>query len=521
MANAVQRGSRGKSSARFANGESMGAGVPDHTISKVLLSFTRYFVDVLESSCTWKFAVYDDRRLLSKTLTKTFDRILCYAYGIDSHHKPSTEAQSKLGADKNSKPTIMGPLLPAAAHIVDSFLSTSSGTIRFQPLLRAFSDGFDTLPSTTFLNASILCMDQVHAALSFSRNLLRVEILLQRPRSQLESQLFKISPLISRLYAVNDAYRVPVVALFEALIVSASRHASEPPSLLGHLGTQTSKNFLHVLSDLDKPLCREDSLIAIWHFLAVVVSNRQQWFANYLLTGKTLKNTLMTKGSEKDLSALDRPLLNTALDALSNIRDIPKSEALAMLDFVALAQNFWPWATYDSQKHATFIKSISEYVGTLKPIQPSSKLEDSVDAAYQTRIAAYIAEILAMHLFHSRQTGNTMLMKDLLPNLSYFTRFAVALPHYNSSLHANLKLNFENQYSGWTLLDFERTSLETRPLGREYFYNLPLLDNALHYDGAWRRRDGFRNEVIIANVNLSLVDAQIVCLPPLLARIYL
>ena len=106
-----------------------------------------------------------------------------------------------------------------------------------------------------------------------------------------------------------------------------------------------------------------------------------------------------------------------------------------MLDFVALAQNFWPWATYNSTKHATFIKAISDYVGTLKPIQPSSKLDDSIDACHQTKIAAYIAEILAMHLFHSRQTGNNISPKDLLPNLSYFTRWAVAVPHYNSSLH--------------------------------------------------------------------------------------
>ena len=40
-----------------------------------------------------------------------------------------------------------------------------------------------------------------------------------------------------------------------------------------------------------------------------------------------------------------------------------------------------------------------------------------------------------MHLFHSRQTGNKISAKDILPNLSYFTRFAVAVPNYNSSLH--------------------------------------------------------------------------------------
>jgi nuclear pore complex protein Nup188 len=355
----------------------------------VLLSFTRYFVDVLESSCTWTFAVQDDRRRLSHTVTNTFDRVLRYAYGINSQppsspdtdsnskdnvlFKTITDTQAELDAQKKPKPRIMGALLPAASHLVDTFLSTSSGSLRFQPLLETLYDGFHNPPSTTFINGLTLCIGQINATLAFSTTLLRVGVLLERPHSQLESQLFKTSPLISRLYAVSEDYRLPVVSLLEALIISASKVSAEPPSLLGYLGTQTSKNFLHVLSDLDKPLRRQVCSTAIWQFLAMVVSNRQQWFANYLLTGRSSKNALKNKGSGKDLAALDRPLLDTALDALSRISTLHKPEALAMLDFVALAQNFWPWATYNSANHGAFLKSISEYIGTLKPIQSSSK----------------------------------------------------------------------------------------------------------------------------------------------------
>jgi nuclear pore complex protein Nup188 len=359
-------------------------------LSKVLLSFTRYFGDVLESSSTWKYALQDDRRRLSRTVTKTFDRILRYAYGIDSKAKPTADTgshpddralvklipndQARMDANKKPKPPIMAALLPAASHLVDSFLSTSSGALRFQPLLETLHDGLQNHPSTSFLNELDLCIDQVNAVLSFSTTLLRVGILLERPRSQLESQLFKSSPIVSRLYAVNESYRHSVVSLFEALIVSASKDSAEPPSLLGYLGTQTSKTFLQVLSDLDAPLRREFCTTSIWQFMAMVVSNRQPWLANYLLTGRSSKKMLKNAGSGKDLAAVDRSPLNTALDALSRIGTLPKSDALAMLDFVALAQNFWPWATYDSAKHAAFIKSISEYVGTLKPIQPSSKV---------------------------------------------------------------------------------------------------------------------------------------------------
>jgi nuclear pore complex protein Nup188 len=279
-----------------------------------------------------------------------------------------------MDAKKKTKPRIMGALLSAASHLVDTFLSASSGSLRFQPLLEILYDGFHYSHSTTLINGLILCVDEVVAALSFSATLLRVGVLIGRTHSRFESQLFKISPLISRLYAVNDLYRMPVVSLFEALIVSASKDSAEPPSLLGSLGTQTSQDFLQVLSDLDKPLRRQYCTTAIWKFLAMIVSSRQPWFANFLLTGRISKTISKNKEHRKDSAVLDRPLLNTALEALSHIHALFKPDALAMLDFVALAQNFWPWAIYDSAKYGAFIQSISEYVGTLKPIQPSSKV---------------------------------------------------------------------------------------------------------------------------------------------------
>ena len=497
VANAITRRCGKKSSARFDDGEERSTGIPDQALSKVVLSFTRYLIDVLESSCTWKFVEQDDRRRLGKTITQSFDKILHYVYGIEA----SSEDTSKL----------ISPLLPAASHIIDSFLSTSSGTLRFQPLLRAFYEGIETPELTTFLNELKLWTTHVRAVLSFSQTVLRVGILLERPFSQLENQLFKASPLIARLYAVNDFYRIKVVGLFEALIVSAASNSSEPPSLLGYLGSLSAKNFIQMLSELDNPLSRDQNIISIWHFMSMVVSNRQQWFANYLLTGKTPKDALK-KISAKDLGALDKPVLNAALDALSNITEIPKNRALAMLEFVALAQNFWPWTVYESEKHSDFIKAVSEYVGTLRPIQPSTRLDDAIGACYQTRIAAYVAEILVMHLFHSRQTRNSSALKALIPNLSYYARFAVAVPQYNTSLHEYLRRNFEVRYPGCSPRDLKRTILEHRHYGRDYFYDISIADKMLSRDQAWtgRKGDGLKTEFATANVNLSLVDAQIV-----------
>lgn len=511
----IRRKNAGKSSDRFQDEKDIGTGIPDQLISKIFLAYTTYMVDVLESSCTWKFVSNDDQRHLTRSIGSTLLKLLQCVYGLESSiasagqgENDKTKSFTKMILQGTQKPVkLMDALLPSASFIVQNFLSTSPGTLRYQPLLRTFFSGLDTPNLTLFLHQSQLLKAEVKTILSFSYTLLRVSTILALPTSQLEGHLFKIAPLIARLCAANDSYNDPVMDLFEALVEAASSDETEPPSLLGNLGPQTAKNFIHILSDLDKPFSRTGRVSRIWRFLSAVVSGRQQWFANYLLTGKTPREALK-KVSKDELASFDRSILVTALTTLSKIKDIPQVRALAVLEFIALAQNFWPWAVCGSPKYPEFITSISEFVGTLTPLQSIT----DISACYQTRIAAYIAEILSMHLFHSRQMGNPLGLQDLIPNLSYFERFAVTAPSYNTSLHTQLKRNFEARYDGSTLMDLKRTILEHQQYGDDYFYDLKLGNKMLQYDPAWRGRkgDGFESEVRKANVNLSLVDAQMV-----------
>lgn len=498
--------------ARFEVNREHNVRVADKVLSEVLLSFTRYLTEVLESSYTWQFDQPSDQLQLTRTIMSSFDEILRYSFGIQG--TPEEPPQSDLvNDDEHPAVPIMGALVPAAMHIIDSFLSKSSGPMRFGPILRTFFHGFNTRSTTLYTNRSQLVGEGVQAALKFSRKLLRVSALLEKP-SHLEAQLFTAAPLIARLYAVNDSYRIPVIKLFEAMIVSASSSISEPPSLLGHLGATTSKNFLNVVSDLDTPLIRNENVGSIWHFLSMIMSSRQQWFANYVLTGKTPRDALKKKKSEAvtSSSSSPKPLLLTAVNNLSQIGDIPDTEALMMLEFVSLAQNFWPWTMYELENSTGFINYLSNYVDTLKPIPVSSKSEPAIKSCHQTRIAAYIAEIFAMHLFHSRQTGKPSIAKDLMPKLNYYYENAGGLPTYNASLHGNLKKNFDAKYSRTSLQSFKKTDLEDRKFGENYFYDLQLLDQMLHSDIVWagRRDDGYKFELASANINLSLVDAQVV-----------
>ncbi|GFP57288.1 nucleoporin NUP188 [Trichoderma asperellum] len=202
----------------------------------------------------------------------------------------------------------------------------------------------------------------------------------------------------------------------------------------------------------------------------------------------------------------------TALSKLKTLKDLETSEALVVLDFVASAQNYWPWTVFTLQKDTAYIDGLRAYVRDLKPSHQTVK-SNAVLASIQARIAAYIAETFAMQLYHSRHLGNAeTLAKALVNDLDYYLRDGVEVASYNKSLHNNFAKNFSNKYFGCALDNFKRTMVEPRELGENYYYDLDRADEILRFDPGWRGKrkgTGFLNEMKIANANLSLVDAQI------------
>ncbi|TID02614.1 Nucleoporin NUP188 [Colletotrichum higginsianum] len=117
-----------------------------------------------------------------------------------------------------------------------------------------------------------------------------------------------------------------------------------------------------------------------------------------------------------------------------------------------------------------------------------------------------------MQLYHLRQMGGAdVFAKSLVADLDYYLRDGVEVSSYNNSLHSNFAKNFTSKYPGVSLEAFKRTMLRPGELGRSYFYDLESATEMLSFDPGWhgRRDNGFRNEMGIANANLSLVDAQI------------
>lgn len=490
---AVLRRSPGSVAGKSTIASDWSAGVPSHIMRAVLLNFTRTMVDIFSSNGNWRFNLPEQKFKINARLATAFDRVLYYGYGINDSEKPEAK--------------ITGVFSDSAAYILDMLRPRSTADLPFNPLLRLLSDGLQNLP-TLHLRYRFSIEHQVNSCLELCIKLVQAARLTEQPVSLLEEQLFKAAPVLVKLYALSDVYRLPVVSLLETLISSAASNPDhEPPSLVGHLGAESSCLFLDVLSQLDKPLSNDTLVLSVWRLLSTFVSKRQQWLAVFILTGASPRQSLKKSVKSGDPSMRSAPFLQMALDKLAHIEQDDLQMALSLLEFVSNAQENWPWATPQLKNHPQFLKSIVQFVSKLDI--PSLPMTEQI---YATRIAAVVADICAVYLHAAKEMGDRSFVKTLIPLVQWYGKDAVSVAAYNSSLHSNLKKNFEMRYAGCSINEFKRTPLAPRMLGRDYCYSLEMGRKLLSYDFAWAgtRNRGFSEEFERANINLSLVEAQVV-----------
>lgn len=496
----VSRNAPPRAITRFGDTMSLGAGVSRVTMEKVLESLTRTMIEVFESTMNWKFLEQSERMEINSRLCSIFQRILKYCFGTNDNPEISQKLTS--------------PLAPAAEYIISVFLSKSNADVTVLPLLHTFGEGIAT-PSTTLPTRGLrYWTSQVREALNLSSILIRLNRLLLQPPSHLEDQMFKSASILAKVYTAHESYRLPVVELFDSLVRSAAATTQQPPSLLGHLGQETANHFLEVLSMLDQPLDDDALSSAIWRLLSAVVSKRQQWFAIFVLTGNTPRESFKDKPNSAALnSRRSEPILNTALDRLCNIEKLEPMKALSMLEFVALAADFWPWVLTTVAQHNHFMKAISEFgadIGSMTATNRSKAYRTSSD--YNSpQVLSFVADVLTMYSNYKQQMNDQKFHKYIVPHLTYLIKNAISLPSYSASLHANLNRNFKSKFFGCGLEDFKRTSFNQAQLGDSFFYDLELANKMLAYDPAWvgKKGEGFVEEVRRANSDLSVVEAQV------------
>ncbi|KZM23331.1 hypothetical protein ST47_g5519 [Ascochyta rabiei] len=512
----VARKSPSKALSRFNVSNVAESGTSDKIMSTTLFTYGRTLASIYESSLSWKYTRPDHRPEINIAICDVFTRILKLAHGVDDAPQLSTKL-TKLVA-------------PIAEYITKLYLTKSESNLPTNPILASLVIGAGSDGSTLLTSSAALWRQQTQATLLFASVLVRVALLLNRPWTHLEQQLFKATPLLARLYATSDRWKSPVVQLLETLVRGAVRVTEsqepnssvgqqEPPSLLGYLGSRTAKNFLSILSQLDEPLRIVDIQTDVWNLLSAVVTCKQQWFSLYLLTGNTPKETLRSKTDSASASG-HKSLLTGAIESISNM-SLPTSNTAnlswplytAMLGFITSAQNNWSWAMGDLRKQKGLTQKLLSFL-TWMTRQPKNLRSnaDILQRSYQNQFASLACEVLAMYLHSSRQYGDISPLKDVVPALAYLEDNALELPSYNVSLHSNLRQNLERQFPGVTLANLKRTALYPESFGRSFFYDVELAEQLLDFDSRWvgpREGTGFVNEVEKANYNLGLVESQV------------
>lgn len=486
---------------RFADTSNAGIGMSQTAIQKVLVSLEHTMVYVFESTSNQKISMQEERWEINTWICTTFQRILSYCFDIDDQ----PDVFQKLAK----------PLAPAAEYLLNAFLSTSNSNLTVNPLLRILLEGASFLNNSLSARGFEYCTSQVRAAISFTTSLIRINSFLKRPQSHLQQEMFKATPILARVYAAHESYRLPTVELFDALTRSNDGSDQKPLSLLGYLGQETASCFLETLAVVDQPFSDDFLAIGIWRLLSSIVSRHQQWLAILVLTGNTPRDSLKDSG-KADGSPAQRAeaLLTIALDGLSNIERLQPTNAIAMLEFVSCAADYWPWVLRTIEDHPHFLTVMLDFVVYHdSPQSPTGNTAASKGPAQYARLqmSSVILDILAMCIHSAQQSQNLTFAKKLLPNLTFYIRNAVSVPGYNASLHANLRRNFESNFPGCYLKEFKRTTVKRPILGDSFYYDLELAGKMLSFDLAWAgiSDKGFAEEISKANINLSLVESQV------------
>ena len=487
ITHAVSRKIPTKAVARFGTVDAVGTGVSQTSMKTIILGFMRLLTDVLGSTENWKFLVQEERLEINTRICNVISTILAHCYAVDEGMK-LTEA-----------------LAPTAEYLLAVFLG-SSGELALNPLLHIFLEGVNA-PATSLVTNG-MSTSQVKAALNLSSLLIELNRLLDKRSTVLEDKLFKATPILAKLYVVHDTFKPPVVRLVDALIRSVAVADEQPPSLFSCLGQGIATHFLDILSVTDQPFSDDVLSTGIWRLLAAVVSKRQQWFAIFVLTGSTPRQVFKNRDSA-DKSRHLQPIWSVALERLSELDKVRPERAVSMLEFVKTAADHWPWVLTTLEQHPEFLKSASRF---LEGLQSSTDEGDRPSKDFnKLQMGAYITDILAMYTHHTQQAGNLTFARKLLPSLTYVIQYAVSVPSYNHSLHQNLKRNFESRFPGCSLTSFKRTTLTRPTLGKRFYYDLEIASEMLSFDAAWsgKKNSGFLGEFERANVNMSLVEAQV------------
>ncbi|KAK6523935.1 hypothetical protein TWF281_001897 [Arthrobotrys megalospora] len=496
----------------IVSGAGVGSGVSKEMQTSILHDWTRFWCSIFESFTTWKYLHVEQRLTLNFKLCTTFSQILNTVYGVAS--------------DENEGYGLFGGLASSASAICSTFFNPVS-TQAADPLLLAINEGLETLDATINNLFVLNWIASITASLQFSATALKVQHLQKRPPSYLEGKLYEHSLDLIALYEVDESYRRPVIEVLDSLISGSELWVGEPPSILGYIGSPGANHLVELLQRLGGRLGDEALEVSIWKFFCTIIANKQQGLSIKLVTGNNLEVPNPNQDTSSKVQKHAKSMLALALEILVNIESLPASLLISTLQAVSIAQDFWGPIISNLPDYPEFLTAITSYIEKVV-VNYSGKTPLAItESCNKTAAAAYIAQILTMHLYQIRTNKSSdPKTKDflafLLPKLKFYIDHGAVIRGYKASMHGLLSLNLQNKWPNCQLENFRKSSMRERRYGVNYFYDIELADHILRWDRGWnsiitRRasnkvvevRTGFKVDVEAVNLNLALIDSQV------------
>ncbi|EXJ80105.1 hypothetical protein A1O3_08391 [Capronia epimyces CBS 606.96] len=457
-----------------------------------LLSMTDIMFKVFQEISEWAFQSPAQQLRIITLVTGAFNDILRYGFDIGD------------SLDSSSGATAL--FAEPARLLASSFRASGSDHVAVGPILRSFFKA-DALAHSVLIDAGDV-ERHINQLLALATVMARYGETRRLPLSSAELHIFNAMPSLVRILQIKSKVRVQCLKLIRSIVSYVGQH--EPSSLLGHLGSASCTDFLHLLKHIDQGSHSGEERAELWKVLALLVKDSQQWLAMVLLTGAAPDSSRKAKEDAPTKSLRGKNFLQLAVDELGHIESLPQQVAVAMLDFVLEAQQNWPWVANNLDSSPEFYKKAITYA-----THGDASRSDETELAYQKLIAALITDLSNAHLHHAKASRDLNAIKTFIPLITWLAVNGVEVSSYNASLHSNLRRNFAAKYNGLSVSDIKHTGLTETHYGPNFFYDLEVADKLFTDDVYWHGDRGrssqqsFSAEFRRANANLSLVDSEL------------
>lgn len=461
--------------------------------SSILLTATEVMFNAFQELSEWSFESLEQQVRLNTILTDSFFDILRFAFDI--------------GESIGSYTAVTATYSESAKFIVSSYGTAGVDDVAVNPLVRilfkAGSRGDVASPGEGQYDR------QVASTMSLATLLVRYVRLQELSLTPTELGMFNILPSLVRILEAQKSVRIECLKLIRSIMVFVDQH--QPSSLLGHLGSASCIDLLHIIRHIDQESQSEEERAELWKFLALLVRSSQQWLAMVLLTGAAPDSSRKAAPEGTPSKCLrGKNFMQIAIDELGNVQNLPQPVAISMLEFVLEAQQNWPWVANDLESSRAFFSKIISFVAQNPPDRSSD-----INLAYHNSIAATVTDLSSNHLHYAKIARDIQSIKTFVPLVNWLTSNAVEVSSYNASLHANLRKNFSAKYGVLSVADIKRTGTIERKYGPDFFYDLDYAGKLFFNDSYWHGGKGksgsqsFSAEFRRANTNLSLVDSEL------------